>query len=379
MSNIIDSIQVSGVTYTIQGSGGGVPESAFTAYTAATDARIAEDEEVTAAGLNTLNKNKLDASAYTPTDLSNYYTKSQTSGATQIQTALDDISSRVGGVEYFVNSDFPTYTAATDTALSNKVDNSTYTAYTASTSTALSGKQDTLSAGTNITIVDNVISAEGGGKAVSGGTNISITTGETADTINCTLPIKKIQGYDSVIIGDSRNTVQGNGNVAVGYQNSIIEKTGSYTPDHCFVGGEYNNVYSTDETAFGKYNISVQNTSVGGESGTTLFSVGNGTSNNARHNAFEIRKNGDIYLTKDGQDVKLQDQLGGGGIPESAFTAYTASTDSRIAEDEEVTAAALNNLNDKFGGLQLVKLTQQEYDALSPNYDSNTLYIVTDS
>lgn len=32
---------------------------------------------------------KLDASAYTPTDLSNYYTKSETSGATQIQTALN--------------------------------------------------------------------------------------------------------------------------------------------------------------------------------------------------------------------------------------------------------------------------------------------------
>lgn len=34
----------------------------------------------------------------------------------------------------------------------------------------------------------------------------------------------------------------------------------------------------------------------------------------------------------------------GGGVPESAFTAYTASTDSRIAEDEEVTAAAFNEI-----------------------------------
>lgn len=55
MPNIIDSIQLSGTTYQIQGSGGGVPESAFTAYTAATDARIAEDEEVTAAALNNIN------------------------------------------------------------------------------------------------------------------------------------------------------------------------------------------------------------------------------------------------------------------------------------------------------------------------------------
>ena len=31
---------------------------------------------------------------------------------------------------------------------------------------------------------------------------------------------------------------------------------------------------------------------------------------------------------------------------------------------------------DQLGGLKLVKLTQQEYDALSPNYDNNTLYLI---
>ena len=34
---------------------------------------------------------------------------------------------------------------------------------------------------------------------------------------------------------------------------------------------------------------------------------------------------------------------------------------------------------DQLGGLKLIKLTQSAYDALSPNYDSNTLYVVTDS
>lgn len=49
----------------------------------------------------------------------------------------------------------------------------------------------------------------------------------------------------------------------------------------------------------------------------------------------------------------------------------SASTDSEIP-----TAKAVY---DKLGGLSLVKLTQAEYDALSPNYDSDTLYVVTDS
>ena len=52
--------------------------------------------------------------------------------------------------------------------------------------------------------------------------------------------------------------------------------------------------------------------------------------------------------------------------------------ENRLSEDEEVTAAGLNAVNDKFDGLQLKKLSQAEYDALSPNYDSNTLYIITD-
>jgi hypothetical protein len=49
---------------------------------------IIENEEIVSAALTDLDDRKLDASAYTPTDLSNYYTKSETSGATQISNAL---------------------------------------------------------------------------------------------------------------------------------------------------------------------------------------------------------------------------------------------------------------------------------------------------
>lgn len=218
---------------------------------------------------------------------------------------------------------------------------------------AVSGKQDTLVSGTNIKTINNesilgsgnITIEGGGGTSYQAGTNISIAN----DTINCTLPIKKIQGYNSVIIGDSRNTVNGDANVAVGYQNSIKEKSGSYTPQNCFVGGEHNNVINTDEAAFGKYNNSIQDTHIGGESATTLFSVGNGTSTSARHNAFEIRQNGDIYCSDGTNDVKLQDTI----------TATAANTTA-------------------LGGLKLVKLSKAEYDALTTK-DSNTLYIVTDS
>ena len=38
---------------------------------------------------------------------------------------------------------------------------------------------------------------------------------------------------------------------------------------------------------------------------------------------------------------------GGGGVTPEEFEAYSAATDSRIAEDEEVTAAGLNAINDR--------------------------------
>ena len=49
---------------------------------------ISDNEYVTAQALNDLETNKLDVTAYTPTDLTNYYTKSETSGATEISNAL---------------------------------------------------------------------------------------------------------------------------------------------------------------------------------------------------------------------------------------------------------------------------------------------------
>lgn len=50
---------------------------------------VVNKEEAIAAALNDLNGRKLDASAYTPVDTSLYYKKTETSGATEIQTALN--------------------------------------------------------------------------------------------------------------------------------------------------------------------------------------------------------------------------------------------------------------------------------------------------
>ena len=184
--------------------------------------QVETDEKVTATALVDLDNRKLDASAYTPTDLSNYYTKSQTN--TQINNATNTLLDA---------GEFYEYTASNDERVGDiedrlSEDEEVTSAALNELNEALSGKQDTLIAGTNITISGNVISAEGGG----------------------------------------------------------------------------------------------------------------------------------------------------GGVPESAFTAYTAATEARLAEDEEVTAAALNVLNTALGGLKLVSISQADYDLL-PVKDPNTLYFIT--
>lgn len=92
---------------------------------------VVNKEEAIAAALNDLNGRKLDASAYTPTDLSNYYTKNETSGKTEISNAL-------GG----------------------KVSTGTYTRHTADTSLHFSGneKRNLDALATNIESISGITS-----------------------------------------------------------------------------------------------------------------------------------------------------------------------------------------------------------------------------
>jgi hypothetical protein len=71
----------------------------------------------------------------------------------------------------------------------------------------------------------------------------------------------------------------------------------------------------------------------------------------------------------------LIDQSISGKTNQSDFNTYSAATDSRLSEDEQVTAAALIDLNDKLGGLKLVKISQSDYDNLQ-NKDDSTLYVI---
>ena len=95
--------------------------------------------------------------------------------------------------------------------------------------------------------------------------------------------------------------------------------------------GYYTNTTNDFEHASGKHNASTKTITTFGDAGNTLLSVGNGTyhyhgngtANSSRHNAFEVRQNGDIYYADtekidgstvhyyDAPMIKLQDAISG--------------------------------------------------------------------
>ena len=97
---------------------------------------------------------KLDASAYTPCDLSNYYTKQETSGKTEIANALNALDNKKLDASAYTPTDLSNYYTKQETSGKTQL------------STAFASKQDKLIAGENITISGNVISAAGGSEPI---------------------------------------------------------------------------------------------------------------------------------------------------------------------------------------------------------------------
>lgn len=79
----------------------------------------------------------------------------------------------------------------------------------------------------------------------------------------------------------------------------------------------------------------------------------------------------------DASDVKANYQKKGDYATKNYVTTALEPYETKLDEinTEEVTAYALNDLNNRFGCLSLVKITESEYAALT-NKDENTLYIV---
>ena len=232
--------------------------------------------------------------------LQTVYTAYETGGTSitsgEVQTMIDEsISGKVD--------------TTTFTNILNAYDNALY-AISSGVTNLQNTKQDILSAGTGIQISGNVISATGGGGGTySAGTNISI---DSNNVISMTVPISGGSGNSSIKEGGG-TTASGAFSHAEGID-TVASGTGAHSEGvETTANGDYSHTEGLGtvtnnmvEHAEGWYNVSNTGNST---SAQTLFSVGNGTANNERHNALEIRKNGDIYFNDGTNDVKLQDKF----------------------------------------------------------------------
>ena len=322
--------------------------SSFTYDKATIDEKVAEGgtfdptQYYNKTATNALLDEKLDVTAYTPTDLSNYYNKQEVNNI--VESAKTEVEAEIPTV--------PTSNTAFTNDAGYLTEHQSLDNYYNKTQTdnLLDEKQNTLSAGTGIDITNNVISATGGG----GGTTYTAGRGIdiTNDTISLNLGVSASTGTNSIIQGS--NTVatgessHSEGSYTYAYGNySHTEGTWSVTNGAYSHAEGSNTVTNNDyEHASGMYNASNYGST---EADNTLFSIGNGTYQ-TRHNAFEVRRNGDIYFNNGTSDVKLQDELSS-----KASTTYVQ--------------------NNYLLKSKIWCGTQNEYDSIQ-NKDSETLYLI---
>ena len=105
------------------------------------------------------------------------------------------------------------------------------------------------------------------------------------------------EGYNTTANG-SVSHAEGGNTIASGYY--------SHTE------GFYTKTFNDSEHASGKFNISTQSTGNTDTNGS-LFTIGNGKNESSRHNAFEVKKSGEIFIQKDkvntSEMISLQDKL----------------------------------------------------------------------
>lgn len=138
-------------------------------------------------------------------------------------------------------------------------------------------------------------------------------------------------GSASVAMGDTCEA-NGTSSTAMGYK---TKSTGAYSSTF----GQNTQATNSGEVAMGVYNKSTTSTDA---SEQTSFSFGIGTSDTNRVNAFEIKKNGDVYIGD-----KL---LSGGGITEETDPIFSASPAASITDNK---IEEWNNKVDKVNGKQL--------------------------
>lgn len=154
---------------------------------------------------------------------------------------------------------------------------------------------------------------------VEGLSNISLSNYSHVEGSNCKVcnDYGHSEGYGSIVLGNAGHS-EGENTTAKG-NNSHSENLGTYAKGNSSHTSGINTIANNlAEFTVGQYNksnygdsITDSNESWKGDNKTTLFTIGNGTSDTNRKNAFEVYQDGSIMIQKPGTDtmINLSDKI----------------------------------------------------------------------
>lgn len=150
----------------------------------------------------------------------------------------------------------------------------------------------TISSGNNSHAEGSRTTSNGGGSHIEGVSYNEITDvipNFSSDTTNNDIiTVWKIKEFS--LANGTASHVEGKNNLALGYASHAEGCNTVAIGDNSHTSGCFTKVLHENEAAYGKYNESNEN---------TLFSIGDGTADDARHNAFEITATGGKLHDKD--------------------------------------------------------------------------------
>ena len=338
-----DNISIVGNVISATGSGGGItPEEVQEMIDGSISGKADSDDVYTKNEVYT--KAEVDE-AIDDIDLSGYYTKSEVDAS---QLAQDNKINAISGDVQTLNEKVETISGESVTSgeVQTQINDS------------ISGKADKTEIYTYVG-TDRI--------------KVTNTTGIRRKAIDLNIPIYKGSGMESLSLGAEIGTAQG-ANQIKGYYSTGIG-----------LGLTTNN---SSEVATGQYNIS---NTVGitswGSSGNTLFSIGNGDHQGDEHNAFEVRQNGDIYISSGGTTsshmFKLQDALGqgGGGVTPTEVQTMIDNSISGKADTSDVYSKTEVYTKTEVDNKVSVKPNvwcgnESEWSQISGSTESGTIYLV---
>jgi hypothetical protein len=229
--------------------------------------------------------------------------------------------------------------------------------------TGLSNKQDTLESGVNIKTVNNY-SLLGSGNINIGGSGSNNVVELTQAQYDALDPKDPSAFY---IITDAEGGDLANYMTSAQTQTAINQA----------VSGKTDNSDFTAHTADTSIHVTTAQTAAwdaksnfSGDYNDLTNKLSAGTNITIVDNVISAEGGGSSYSAGDGIDITNDVISVTGMVATSAITTSITSSST----DAQVPSAKC--VYDTLGGLKLVKLTQSAYDGLSPNYDSNTLYVI---